>query len=81
MNQSALMCCRESLRDLAAYAQYLVDRESAIRVDAVLKRFPSEQRHDQERDAPVLADMVDLDDALILDGGGGPRLAQEALTG
>lgn len=36
--------------------------------------------HCQERDAPVLADLVDGDDARMVDGGGGTGLAQEPLS-
>jgi hypothetical protein len=53
-------------------------RSGLMRVsrDSPLSKGMTKKTHD-----PILADMVDLDDALVLNGGGGPRLAQEALTG
>ena len=47
----------------------------------VVQRLALEERHGQEGDAAVLADLIDGDDVVVLDGGRGPGLAQEALPG
>ena len=49
--------------------------------EPVVERLAVEELHGQERDAVVLADLVDGDDVVVLEGGGGAGLAQEARRG
>ena len=80
MDQAALVGGRQPVGHLAADAQHLGQRQARpSRSQPVLQRLAVEELHGQERHAAVLADLVDGDDVVVLDGGGGPGLAQEAL--
>src|SRR5262249_7165049 len=71
----------ESFGNFPADTQHLGHGQpAAFVVKPIFQRLPLEQLHRQEGDAAVFADLVDRDDVLVLDGGGGPRLVQEALA-
>ena len=55
--------------------------ERALLVELVLQRDAVDELHHEVRRLRVLLDGVDGDDVLIVDGGGGPGLADEALAG
>ncbi len=55
-------------------------RQLRLTPEPICQRFALKQRHHEERHAAVLADLVDGDDMIVLDGGGRPRLAQESAS-
>jgi hypothetical protein len=81
MNQPAFVSGRQSLGNLAANPHNLGDREVGLSPQKILQRLALEQRHGQEGNAVVLADLVDGHDVIVLQVGRRPRLAQKALTG
>ena len=79
MNQAGLVGRRQPLGRFAADAQDFRQRQPAFAPEPVVERFALEELHRQERDAAVLADLVDGDDVIVLDRRGRLRLAQESL--
>jgi hypothetical protein len=69
----------QAVGDFPADAQHLGQRQPAAGpLQPLFERLAAEQLHGQERHAAVLADLIDGDDVLVLDGRGQPGLAQEA---
>ena len=70
----------QALGHLGGDAQGLGQGQLAFAFQAGVERFALEQRHGQVGDAVVLADLVDGDDVVVLDAGGGAGFAQEAFA-
>jgi hypothetical protein len=78
VDQPLLVGRRQPLGDFAADAEGVGQRQRPLALQPVLQRLAFEQHHGQEEDTAVLADLVDGDDVVVLDGGGHLRLALEA---
>ncbi len=70
---------RQPLRDLHTDAQDLLQRQLPGAVELLLQRGAVDELHDQVGHRAGILDSVDVDDVVLGDGGGGPRLAREAL--
>ena len=85
VDQPVLVRRRQPPGDFPAQFQDLVHRQRSgfalLLLEVILQRHALEQLHGQERHAAVLADLVDGDDVVVLDLGGGAGLAQEAFAG
>ena len=81
VDQTAFVGGRQALGHFPADAQHFRQRQLALALKAVVQRLAFEELHGQEGDAAVLADLVDGDDVIVLEGGRRPGLAQETLLG
>ena len=81
VDQLAFVGGGQSRGRLPADAQHLGQRQPAFALQPIFQRLALQERHGQEGHAPVFIHMVDRDDVLVLDGGRGLGLAQEALPG
>ena len=68
----------ERAADLLQQLGHVVGVERGVGGDDLLQRLPAHQLHDDEGRAVVLADVIDVDDVRVGEGGGGARLAFEA---
>ncbi len=66
----------EPVRDLGGQVEQPLHPDRAA-LDEVLERLALQQLHDDEGLALVLPDLVDRADVRVVEGGGGPGLAQE----
>ncbi len=80
VDQPALVGLGQSLRDFLADPQDLLGGQFALAVEAVFQRLAQQELHGQVGHAAVLAHLVNGDDVVVLDRGGGLRLAVEALA-
>jgi hypothetical protein len=80
MNQAALVRRRQAERHLAADAQYVQERQSAFALQPIVECLALQQRHRQERDAALLADLPDGNDVIVIQRRRCTRLAQESLA-
>src|SRR6266851_4940705 len=67
--------------DLHADAHDLAQLQRALVFDFVVQRLAVDELHDEVGDGRGVLDGVNADDVLVRHGGGGLRLANEALTG
>lgn len=81
MDETLLVSGGQALGHLLPQAKDLGHRERLAALQPLIQRFTVQKLHRQEDDAAVLADLVDADDVIALEGGRGPGLAQEALAG
>ncbi len=71
----------QPLRDLPADPQHPGERQRGAPAQPLLQALALEELHGEVGDVLVLADLVDGDDVVVLEGGAGPGLAEEALAG
>ena len=81
VDQAAFVGGGQPLGDLPADPQHLGDARLAALLQPLVQRHALEELHRQEGDAVVLIDLEDGDDVVVVDGGHGLGLAQEALAG
>ena len=81
VDQALVVGGREAGGDFASDPQDFALIEAFLAVDARLEGLAAEVLHGDERDVAIFADLVDRDDVVVLDGGGGLGLAQEAVLG
>jgi hypothetical protein len=79
VNELALERGFEAGTDFPGDPHHLGDRQPFLAVEALVQRFALEDRHRQERHAVVLVDVQDRDDVIVLDAGGRPGFAEEAV--
>ena len=77
MHDAGTMRAPHGLRNLGGVAHDLVDAEGALLEEAAQGAAPH-QLHGDEVDALVGVDLVDRDDARMIEGGGGLGLAEES---
>ena len=80
VNQAALVGRRQTFGDLPADAQRLGQGQRPFAAQPRLQRLAQQQPHDEVGDAAILADLIDGDDVVVLDGGGSSGLAEKALA-
>ncbi len=80
VDQSARVRRRQARRDLPADTQDLGQRRHFRVLEPALQRLALEQGHGEVGNAVVLADLIDGDNVIVLDGGGGAGLAEETLA-
>ena len=68
----------EGAPDLLQQLGHVVGMEGGVGGDDLLQRLPAHELHDDEGRAVVLADVIDVDDVRVGEGGGRARLALEA---
>ena len=81
MHQAHGVGRRQALGRLPADPHHLGHRQHAVALEPLVQRLSLEKGHGNEGHAAVLAHLQDGHDVIVLDGGGGFGLAQEALTG
>ncbi|MDF3043565.1 MAG: hypothetical protein K0Q71_6271 [Thermomicrobiales bacterium] len=67
----------EGAPNLLQQLGHVVGMEGRVGGDDLLQRLPAHQLHDDEGRAVVLADVIDVDDVRVGEGGGRARLALE----
>ena len=68
----------EGAPDLLQQLGHVVGMEGSVGGDDRFQRLPAHELHDDEGRAVVLADVIDIDDVGVGEGGGRARLALEA---
>ena len=81
MDQTTLVCGGQASGNLPPYAQDLHRGQLSVTVQALLEVFAFQKGHGQIGNAAIFADLVDGNDAIVLDGRGRLGLVQEALAG
>ena len=80
VDQLALVGGRQSLGNLPAKANRLGDSQLAFALEPGFQGFALEEGHGQVGHAAIFANLLNVDDVPVLDGGDGAGFAQKALT-